>query len=454
MFDEEKLAAFLEFSPSARETYALLNGELIIKIDEKYKVIVPECYGLLKAVMTPLKQRIFQYMLKHSSVFESARLIIQEVICDHQIRSSSVSVFGENKINFTCCPSSLTDSNEKSVFIFAKVHPALLYQGKENSDSESRWLVPGYKLKGNFKSQKGDFYTTNQYGFHDSFFEKTKAENTYRIMCVGGSTTEEGPSVDETYPKLLQKKLRVAFPGKELEVLNAGTPANAAFCHLLRFNEYADFDPDMTILHIGVNDTLFYYDMDDWTFPAEKLRFLGSFFSRLLARDIQHFSRQHYENMGVSLELFIQMALKRNIKVCLASIACPQLQKLNNEEWQYLKYNANTTWEKPLFDLPVYEERIQASNHLLFQLARKYDLPYLAIAENINAGMEFFTDFCHMSPAGIEYKAQVFYEQLLPLLQKEFMAQRQELNYLEGGRFLDGSLKMQFETVSCGVYWQ
>jgi len=148
------------------------------------------------------------------------------------------------------------------------------------------------------------------------------------------------------------------------------------------------------------------------------------------------------------------MALKRNIKVCLASIACPQLQKLNNKEWQYLKYNANTTWEKPLFDLPVYEERIQASNHLLFQLARKYDLPYLAIAENINAGMEFFTDFCHMSPAGIEYKAQVFYEQLLPLLQKEFMAQRQELNYLEGGRFLDGSLKMQFETVSCGVYWQ
>ena len=55
-----------------------------------------------------------------------------------------------------------------------------------------------------------------------------------------------------------------------MDQFTGGTP--------LRFNEYADFDPDMTILHIGVNDTLFYYDMDDWTFPAEKFRFLGSFF--------------------------------------------------------------------------------------------------------------------------------------------------------------------------------
>lgn len=416
--DEQRSQMFFTLSPVGRESFALLNGQVVIKIDKQYEV--QESYGLLKAALTPLKQRIFKYMLKYSDSFENARSIMEETYKDSQIRHASVSVFGELNIPFTCVRAPANKVDEQCIYLFFQTHPEVLFQRAGTSTEGSRWLIPGFKLKSNFSNEGENFYTTNQHGFHDIPVDLDKSAKTYRIMCIGGSTTEEGPSVTQTYPRLLEEKLKKQFPERNIEVINAGTPANASFSHLLRFNEYIAFQPDMIVLHLGVNDTMFYYDMEDWVIPAQKLAFLSLFFSKACSSTIKQFSQAHYENMGCSLELFINMAAQRNIKVCLASMAFPQLKLLNKQEYQYLKFNANTTWESPLFHLPTYIDRIQASNDILFQISEKYGIPYLAIGENIHGGMNIFTDFCHMNLEGIQRKADVFYEQLLPLLQEEF----------------------------------
>ena len=47
-----------------------------------------------------------------------------------------------------------------------------------------------------------------------------KAEATYRIICLGGSTTEGKKAAN--YPAFLESLLRKRYPEKNIEVLNVG----------------------------------------------------------------------------------------------------------------------------------------------------------------------------------------------------------------------------------------
>ncbi len=83
--------------------------------------------------------------------------------------------------------------------------------GKE----ESTWLVPFFAYKPNV-----DRY--NNLGFRDDDIITPKPEGVFRIVCVGGSTTEEGISNDTTYPNLMEQKLKKHFKTEKIDVINAG----------------------------------------------------------------------------------------------------------------------------------------------------------------------------------------------------------------------------------------
>jgi uncharacterized protein YjbI with pentapeptide repeats len=102
-----------------------------------------------------------------------------------------------------------------------------------------------------------ELYSMNSEGFRGSEFIKNKPDDTYRIITVGGSTTfGSGVTNENTWPKILEKKLQSISEGKNIEVINAGIPAAASFIESKLIKEkLIDFKPDLIIIFDGNNDT-------------------------------------------------------------------------------------------------------------------------------------------------------------------------------------------------------
>lgn len=115
----------------------------------------------------------------------------------------------------------------------------------------------GYRLKPG--SKRGNV-GINSLGFAGREFSKEKAEDAFRIICVGGSTTFGSGSKTEDYsfPALLERVFAAVSPkgAKRIEVINAGTPGYHTWHTELRLKELMALNPDMFILMDGFNDVL------------------------------------------------------------------------------------------------------------------------------------------------------------------------------------------------------
>jgi len=79
---------------------------------------------------------------------------------------------------------------------------------------------------------------------------KDKDAKTYRILAMGGSTTERS-----LYPKQLEKILSRKYPGLNIEVLNAGVSFWTTKHSLINYVTYANsFQADMILVMHAIND--------------------------------------------------------------------------------------------------------------------------------------------------------------------------------------------------------
>jgi lysophospholipase L1-like esterase len=106
--------------------------------------------------------------------------------------------------------------------------------------------------------------TTNERGFRTAPFRSAKSPGTFRIICMGDSSTF-GFQVDDAdaYPRLVARLLEEAHPGK-FEVLNLGAPGYTTRqgIELLR-REALGFEPDLVTFAYGTNDRFFSGPMSD-----------------------------------------------------------------------------------------------------------------------------------------------------------------------------------------------
>ncbi|MBF0480981.1 MAG: SGNH/GDSL hydrolase family protein [Desulfovibrionaceae bacterium] len=114
----------------------------------------------------------------------------------------------------------------------------------------------GYHLKKNIKFKE---YQFNSLGFRNAEFSKSKPNDVYRIICIGGSTTfgTDCGGNQYTYPALLQDifKDKLGNCGKKIEVINAGVIGYHSMHSLIRFkNELINYSPDLIIVMDGLND--------------------------------------------------------------------------------------------------------------------------------------------------------------------------------------------------------
>ena len=66
------------------------------------------------------------------------------------------------------------------------------------------------------------YWSSNSWGFRGAEFPIRKRTGVLRVVCLGASTTEGMQGDEETYPYFLRQELSQLFPGREIEVINAG----------------------------------------------------------------------------------------------------------------------------------------------------------------------------------------------------------------------------------------
>ena len=97
----------------------------------------------------------------------------------------------------------------------------------------------------------------NSLGFRGKELENPKPKDSFRIWCMGGSTTFDifSDTDDNTWPAQTEQILTGKFPAKKIEVLNAGVPGEVLFGSTEDFRAYQkDIRADAVVIYHGPND--------------------------------------------------------------------------------------------------------------------------------------------------------------------------------------------------------
>jgi len=116
-----------------------------------------------------------------------------------------------------------------------------------------------YSNRPNFRSREGARRQVSHNSFGNRGPEVTiqKPADTFRIVCLGGSSTYgHGPSSNEhTWPARLQQRLHDGNPDRKVEVVNAGCRGYSTFESLGNYAfRMSDLDPDLVLVYHTVND--------------------------------------------------------------------------------------------------------------------------------------------------------------------------------------------------------
>ena len=108
-------------------------------------------------------------------------------------------------------------------------------------------------------------------------FSRRKAAGTYRIFCMGGSTTYGRPYDDKTsFCGWLRALLPVADPSGQWELINAGGISYASYRVAMLMEELISYDPDLFIIYSGQNEFLERRTYEDLIETPAPLRGLGA----------------------------------------------------------------------------------------------------------------------------------------------------------------------------------
>ncbi len=87
------------------------------------------------------------------------------------------------------------------------------------------------------------------------YFRVPKPDGTFRIFCLGESTTIGFPYLSNgAFPSFLRDRLSALFPRKQIEVINLGMTAVNSFAVRDIVRELGSYQPDLVIVYDGHNE--------------------------------------------------------------------------------------------------------------------------------------------------------------------------------------------------------
>lgn len=297
-----------------------------------------------------------------------------------------------------------------------EIDDALFRQVNGPLPPDTPWEIPYVRYKPNLRgaySGMGGALDTNNLGFRGKDVTLPKPEGLFRILCIGGSTTEEGGSEETTYPALLEQHLRERFSGKSLEVVNCGVSGMDTRLHLLRLCDYLRLEPDLMVFYEGVNDVARalpdrWYERASWPGRAAwHSQFIRRFCPSLLLPS-EAAIRQDVEGIPLAnLEAIQRIAAQLGIRTAFCSIAAPRLDQAPRAQQALLRRQTQRTALLPVATADAYCRVVPIYNEALQQFCADRGVLYLPVAEHLAGDPAWFTDVCHMNDAGINAKAEI-----------------------------------------------
>jgi len=278
---------------------------------------------------------------------------------------------------------------------------------------DSEWLVHLYSYKPDWP-RTGLDERTNNFGFRDRDVVTPKPAGVFRVVCIGGSTTEEGRSLDATYPKRVERILRERFGG-DVEIINGGIVGATSFTIRTRLDDYLAMEPDLFVYYGGINDISHNF-MEIWLEQSGAARkwsersFLVRrlFNRRLLPEDaaIRAFLRQTTLR---NLEAIRIRAREAGAELAVCSVATPDPARVGFRDRMFLDANVAATWGgQGLVHYPAWRRVHLLLNEELRAWSMEGAGPaYFPVAERFTGGTEYFYDTCHATDAGMAEKARV-----------------------------------------------
>ena len=93
--------------------------------------------------------------------------------------------------------------------------------------------------------------------FCEAKFPAVKADNEFRVFCIGGSTVQGRPfAPDTSFPKWLQLRLEQLDSTRKWTVVNCGGVSYASYRLVPIVEEVLDYEPDLIVLYTGQNEFL------------------------------------------------------------------------------------------------------------------------------------------------------------------------------------------------------
>jgi lysophospholipase L1-like esterase len=157
-------------------------------------------------------------------------------------------------------------------------------------------------------------FHVNSLGFRGKEITVEKPVNTYRIFCLGGSTTFGNISDPFSWPEKLEGMLKKKYPDINFEVINGGVPAYCSSDSLIIFLLRAlELNPDAITIMDGINDQHFWGAINfrsDYSHGRIHLEFEKTIFDYL-----PYFFYKSYIYSWISQRVFAYIGYKNLIEM-------------------------------------------------------------------------------------------------------------------------------------------
>lgn len=302
---------------------------------------------------------------------------------------------------------------------------------------ESMWEKLWVSFRPNVYQNDAYEFRTNNVGYRDDDVTLPKPAGVFRILCIGASTTAEGPTNELTYPNLLEKKLVRRFGEGRIEVVNCGVFAITSAIERDKMPEYLALAPDMIVHYNFVNDVV--VGMRDrlqaartWQNPVEMVkgwllhsRFLYRYANWFLQprRAIKDYvSAVTVANVGS----MSRMAREAGTEFVVCSFARPRLEQLDTEHRAFFESCIDTMLWGRTMSFAAYARIVDFYNAAIRDLCEDEQIPYVPVAESMIGGAECFTDICHMNLVAMEMKAEIVFRHIERLVAQRMDGQSRE----------------------------
>ena len=280
-----------------------------------------------------------------------------------------------------------------------------------------------YRLNEGYRSRDGKS-RHDALGLRGGDVALPKARGTYRIVCIGGSTTycTEIREDSATYPAQLEHMLRERYGHEQVEVLNAGVGGWSSWECLIDLElRLLDLEPDLLVVYHGINDVYprfvppERYRGDDtglirqwqpgaaWWEHSLLLRCIGvklGFARGNALQDLVHISYPRLD-LDACLDANPPVHFARNLESTIALARHFHVDLML----------ATFAWcggRKDYVSSPAYQRAIHEGNDVIRSAAAKNSVPLLELSSAMDPDPALWADSRHVNAAGARVMAGLF----------------------------------------------